>query len=156
MSFRSILFSVLFSLTFVDAASSQELKFISPTSKKTVEGAAPIASIKYDACFKKKKNQDVHIDSVKSVSDGKMLSFSLFKKGDIQKHTDLNLSEKGSFRLHFEVIQILSEERLPYTDDNRPVQYDLSKGVCIYYTLAGNRKTAIINNFKELPGEAHP
>jgi hypothetical protein len=156
MLFRSFLLSLLFSLNLVHLAAAQDLKFGTSTLKKTYQGAAPIVSVRYETCFKKKKNQELSVDSVKSIGDGKLLPFFLFKKTDDLSYKNdtgkkISLSEKGVFRLNFEIIQILSDERSPYTEDNRPVQYDLSKGICIYYRLTGKNKTYVLTYFKELP-----
>lgn len=161
MLFRSFLLTILFSLHLLNSAAAQELKFGTSTLKKTFQGAAPIVSVKYETCFKKKKNQELSMDSVKSIGDGKLLPFSIFKKTDnrIYKNDNGNKmpsGEKGAFRLDFEIIQLLSDERSPYTEDNKPVQYDLSKGIRIYYTLAGKSKTSVITDFKELPSVALP
>lgn len=158
MSTRPFLFSASFFLILLNAASAQELKFNSTTLKKTIEGAAPIASLKYETCFKKKKNQELSIDSVKSVADGKLIPFAIYKNTSTQKYagTKIKRGEKGSFRLNFGIIQLLSDEHLPYSEDNRPVQYDMSKGINIYYTLAGKNKNSILTDFKELPQEARP
>src|SRR3954469_6049790 len=112
MLFRSFLLPVLFSLILINAAVAQDLKFNTSTLKKTYQGAAPIVSVKYETCFKKKKNLELSIDSVKSIKDGKLLLFSIFKKSDTltyKKYTAAKIirSKQGSFRLNFEVIQIL-------------------------------------------------
>jgi hypothetical protein len=156
MMIRSFLFTALFCFSFLPVTVSQELKFGTTTLKKTYQGAAPIVSVKYELHFKKKKKQEWCIDSVKSVADGKSLPFYLLGTIDnsIYKNHESNKflrTEKGNFRLDFAITTILSEERLPYTENDRPVQYDMTKGVCIYYRVDGKNKTTTIPNFKELP-----
>jgi hypothetical protein len=153
MVVRVLSLLVLIHLNLVSSLVSQELKIENPNFKKSYQGAAPIVAIHYELCFKKKRNQELRIDSVKSVEDKKLLPFSLFKKATSYKEVASNKmtrDEKGIFRLSFNIISILSEERLPYTEDDRPIQYDMSKGISIYYTLNGKSATVVVNNFKEL------
>lgn len=159
MLVRSFLLTALSLFGLINFTVAQELKFDSPTFKKNYQGAAPIVSTNYDLFFNKKKNQELSIDSVKTVQDGKLLPFSLFRKKAASGNETGNKiirSEKGTFRLNFNTITILSEERSPYSEDNKPVQYDMSKGICIYYTLKGKSKTSVIINFKELPSVMLP
>jgi hypothetical protein len=156
MMVRSFLLIALCCLSFVPVTVSQELKFGTTTLKKTYQGAAPIVSIKYELHFKKKIKQEWSIDSVKSVADGKLLPFYLLGTTDnstYKSHESKKLAsnEKGVFRLDFNITTILSEERLPYSEDDRPVQYDMTKGICIYYRVNGKTSSTSVTNFKELP-----
>jgi hypothetical protein len=156
MMIRSFLLSAFFYLNFLSVTVSQELKFGTTTLKKTYQGAAPIVSVKYELNFKKKKKQEWSIDSVKSVADGKLLPFYLLGTTDNRTYKKLESkkltrNENGFFRLDFNITTILSEERLPYSEDDRPVQYNMTKGVCIYYRVNGKTSTTLITTFKELP-----
>jgi hypothetical protein len=158
MLLRSFLPTALFFFGLINYTAAQELQFVSPTLKKNFQGAAPVVQVNYDLLFNKKKNQELKIDSVKSVADEKLLPFSLTKKTASSKNESSTIprNEKGSFRLSFTIISILSEERSPYSEDNKPVQYDMTKGICVYYTLKGKNKTAVVTGFKELPSVILP
>jgi hypothetical protein len=158
---RSFLLIALFCVNFIHVSVSQELKFGTTTLKKTYQGAAPIVSVKYELNFKKKKKQEWSIDSVKSVADGKLLPFYLLATTDNVKYKSheskkLLRNEIGVFRLDFDITTILSDERSPYTEEDKPVQYDMTKGIRIYYKVNGKSKTTIVTNFKELPNVVLP
>ena len=150
----SILVALLYTLS-LHSLVAQELKFLTPSVAKVHEGAAPVVASTYEIYFKKKKNQSLTIDSIKSISDEKKLDFFVAKKRSSKeyKRTEANKispEEKGNFRLYFNTITLLGDELPPaYSEENKPIQYDMSKGVRIYLTLSGKKQTAVIKSFKE-------
>lgn len=162
MLFRSFLLALLFHFFAINTALSQELKFGPAILQNYHQGAAPIIDGKYEVYFKKKKNQEISIDSIKSVADGKILPFVLFKKTADKLYNNytgnkITRSEKGTFRINFDIVKLNGDGPwLAYTEENMPIQYDMSKGVRIYYSLMGERKSSILTTFKEYPTLARP
>jgi hypothetical protein len=124
------------------ALGAAELSFsqikITNTAMQKMYGGMGGIFMNYYIDFKSKKNVKIEIDSVKSIADASAIKFSFYQ------------TDAGLYKISFSQ-PLKGPEKCKTCPQVIPKQYNLTKGVKVYYRIGDKKSFFAVRKFKQLP-----
>ncbi len=129
------------SLFFVSGVFSQ-IKVLKSTKQKRFGGMGGVV-MDYRILYKNKKELIINVDSIRTIADSTKLDFYFDKFAN------------GNFEINF-IQGLAMPAKCATCLDTSPKQFDLTKGVIVYYKAGNKCNLFRVQKFKKIPDLMYP